>query len=863
MKTYSNKELALKFKSNNEINNFVHKNYSSNRNNIEKLLYLKTQIVDSILIEAWIENKLDKYPITLVAVGGYGREEVFPYSDIDILIIYNSKIDKNFKHCISSFIAKIWDYKLQLSHSVRKINECLKESKSDISSETNMLESRYIFGNKEIYSSFKNKITQGSASSKKNFVNKKIIEQEIRHNKFNATSYMLEPNIKECIGGMRDLNNIFWVSKKVYGISDFHGHYDNKIISKKEFNQVKSSRNFLFNVRYLLHYLNKKPLERLYFENQISLAKFLNYRGNGNQPVERFMKNLYKNISVVKHTNNIILNYINFNLKALRGRFIKINNYFYSKDNMIFINNDESFLKNPSLLLEIFYVMQNRNLQEIEPRTLRLINDSLYLIDSKFRNSKTNQIAFMNILKNDFNVTKILRKMSESGVLGSYWPAFKKSIGQMQFDLFHIYTVDEHTLSVLSNLRFMGTKECNKKYKFIYEVYKNIKDKEVLYLSSLFHDIGKGSNKDHSKVGKDLIYKFAIKHGLSEHQSNTASWLVENHLLMSLTVQKKDINDPIEVIKFATNVKTQERLDYLYLLTIADIRGTNPKLYTDWKDHLLKEFYLLTSKYIATNSILDSSKDAYIKNIKSSVLKKLNTLNNKKFLEDMWSQLPIDYYQKHNDEDLEWHSECLMKKGTNKDFMQIRESPYRGCTQLMIYQKTRKNLLRKITSVFEKLNIQITEANIVTLSNNSSIDTYLLLDSSGKQIKNKYMLNDLKNNIEQVLIDPEKVKISKKTKKASYTKDFTSVLDVEVYSKNNSVTIEVNALDSPGLLSSICEVMDDSNLMIKDAKVSTLGEQVNDIFFVESINFDNFDNFSKKIKNKLKQKLSDLYNSQM
>ena len=580
-----------------------------------------------------------------------------------------------------------------------------------------------------------------------------------------------------------------------------------------------------------------------------------------NTGVEKFMQNFYKHISNIKQLNEILVKYIEDPSSEKFFQKTKIiNDVFYIKNNTISIKNKNVFQKYPSKLFEIFLLKNEEgDLYDISANTIRDIRESLYLIDKNFKNNQRNKKLFMNIFLQDSGVARCLRKMNDYGILASYLKPFSKIVGMMQFDLFHIYTVDEHTLSVLSYTRYMSTKDCKNKYGFVYEIFKNLLSPEILYLGALFHDIGKGNKKDHSKVGSKESLKFCENHGMNKHQSEMVCWLVENHLLMSLTTQKKDISD-IEVIKdFAAIVKTQERLDYLYLLTIADIRGTNPELYTDWKDSLLKELYLSCKSYFRKNKPNIKKPDKYIKNLKKSVEKMLSKNINKNEFEKTWSSFNTDYLRRHSDKEVAWHID-LITNNLNKSVVSFKENQVKGCTELAIYQSFRKNIFSYIANIIDNLNINIVDARIITLKNDQAIDTYLLLDSEGKFIKDKYTLNFLKEKIYNILEDPN-YKINKVTKKQTENiANFKKFIKVYLTQKSNEILVEISTLDHPGLLSKICESFDSCNLMVKDAKISTLGEEANDVFILTPINKQscievNFD----QIESKIREKISELY----
>ena len=844
----------------NIINDYIFSEYEKNVG-IKKLIRNKSRIIDDLVKKSWIKNNFQEKGISLIAVGGYGRSELFPQSDIDILILIDNYSDENIRKNIENFIADIWHLKTSVGHSVRTTKDCVKAVNDDVTTYTNILDSRLIIGDKILYKCLLNSIETKKIWSKKKFLLAKKEEQKNRYNKYSNTGYLLEPNIKEGPGGFRDLQTLTWIAKRNFKTNSLSDLYNINIITKKEYLALLRSERFLSKTRFLLHYFHDKPEERLYFSNQKKLAELFGYDCKTNAGVEKFMQNFYKHITNIKQLNEILIKHIENSIDEKENNENKIiNEEFIIKNNNISIRDKSIFINNPSNIFKIFLLKnENNDLYEISANTIRFIRESLYLIDKNFRTSDENKKLFISIFYQKNGVARCLRKMNDYGVLAAYLKSFSKIVGMMQFDLFHIYTVDEHTLSVLSNTRYMSSKNCKIKYPFVYEVFKKLLYPEILYLGAIFHDIGKGRKQDHSKVGSSESLKFCENHGMSKHQSEMVCWLVQNHLLMSLTTQKKDISDS-EVIKdFASIVKTQERLDCLYLLTIADIRGTNPELYTDWKDSLLKDLYLSCKSYFRKNIFDIKKPDRYIKNLKKTVAKILEEKISKNDLESTWSFLNTEYFRRHSDEEIAWHIELIVNNTPN-NAVSIRESKVKGCSELTIFQNHRKNIFSYVANIIDNLNINIVDARIITLKNNQALDTYLLLDNEGKFIKDKYTLKFLKEKILEVL-DNSNYKINKITKKQTENiASFKNFVNIDITLKAEDLLLEVSTLDHPGLLSKICESLDSCDLMVKDAKISTLGEEANDVFVVIPVNKKKIlDDDICKIKDIIEDKISELY----
>ncbi len=845
----------------NEINNYIFNKYKQ-KTNIKKLLKIKSNIVDKLVKKSWKYNNLKKTDICLIATGGYGRRELFPFSDIDILILLKNYNDKKMLINIEKFISDIWNLKASVGHAVRTNQDCLLEINKDVTVYTNLLDSRLITGDKKIYIEFLDMLENRSSWDENKFITAKIDEQKKRYQKYSNTSYLLEPSIKDGLGSFRDLHTILWIAKKKYNVKSLSELKKIKVITKNEFLALICSERFLSKVRFLLHKNHNKAEERLYFSNQKKLADNFGFIDKGNIGVEKFMQIFYKHIKNIKQQNDIFIKHIyqNTNNKSSNNKKI-INDTFVLKNNTISVIDDSVFMLNPTKIFEILILKNKKNeFYDISANTIKLIRENLYLINANFRKDIKNKKLFISIFYQKKEISTCIRRMHDYGVLSAYLKPFSKIVGMMQFDLFHIYTVDEHTLSVLSNISFMTTLECKNKNLFVYQVFEHIISPEILYLSAIFHDIGKGRKKDHSKIGSSESLKFCQDHGISQFKSSVVSWLVENHLLMSLTVQKKDISDNYIIKEFADKVKTQESLDYLYLLTIADIKGTNPDLYTDWKDALLKKLYLSCKSYFKKNIFYINKPDNYIKNLKKSIEKKLfNKINNNDF-KNLWLNLNTDYLRKHSEEEIAWHIELIIKN-RHKNSLSIKENKRKGCTELVIYQKKRENIFSYIANIIDNLNINIVDARIISLKNNEALDTYSILDQNGSYIKDRYTLGFLREEINNLLLKKNYIIKNITKKQTQNISNFINYINVNIDKRDDLLLIEVNTLDHPGLLSKICESLDTCNLMVKDAKIATVGENANDIFTVIPLNKNLIkEDYINNVKNIINKKILELYN---
>ncbi|HJL79523.1 MAG TPA: [protein-PII] uridylyltransferase, partial [Gammaproteobacteria bacterium] len=558
---------------------------------IKDILSKRCQLNDDII--RFIANQFfyeNKEKLSIIAVGGYGRCELYPNSDTDLLILLDKNSKNNLKNNISKFLTFLWDIGIEASHSTRTIAECIKESKRDISVETSLLESRAIFGSKELFMDYEKKVLTKHSWESEKFFSAKIDEQTYRHNNFNNTAYNLEPNIKDGPGGLRDAHTIFWIAKRL-GFTNIEDLKKDNILNDDQIKLLQESWDSISKIRYALHSLAKRAEDRLLFDYQRILANDFGYKDSDHlMAVEVFMQDYYKAAKTISRFNEICLQI--FDQKINSKRFVakkNIDDNFHIRNKLIGLRKGKDFKDNPSLLLEIFLHFQENNILGIESETINHILENLNLINNQFRSDPNNKRLFIKILKASEGVTHELKRMNLYGVLGLYLPVFGQIEGRMQFDLFHTLTVDEHTLNVVSNIRRLALKRFNHEYPEDSKKMQSLESQEILYLAGLFHDIAKGRGGDHSILGAKDAEDFCISHGMTRYQSKLVSWLVENHLIFSLTAQKKDIHDPLVIKELIEIIGDEERLEYLFLLTVCDVRATNPNLWNSWKERLFKD----------------------------------------------------------------------------------------------------------------------------------------------------------------------------------------------------------------------------------------------------------------------------------
>ena len=623
---------------------------------VRNLLKEHSNFTDEILSSTWrqlLTVDADKH--CLLAVGGFGRQELFPHSDIDLLIIPADKVIPGVQDKMAQFCNFLWDIGLKPGLSIRTVEQSVQAAEADQTIMTNLMENRLIAGNTRLFHQFNQAISPAMIWPSDRFFTAKMIEQDRRHQKYHDTAYNLEPNIKEGPGGLRDLHIINWVFKRHHPSANLKELIKFGYLQHSEYIQLISCMSILWRIRYALHLLTNRGEDRLLFEYQRDLAKQFDFskgQHQFNEDVEQFMQFYFKTILKLQRLNEILLQLFNESLVVERNgqvpipyneHFVIINGYLETRD-------DQVFERQPLALLEIFLIMaKNPSIKGVRTATIRLIRKSLHLIDGSFRNNKDANRLFMELFRQPQGITHQLWNMNQYGVLAAYLPHFANIVARMQYDLFHIYTVDAHTLFVIRNLRLFSLDKHRDELPFCNEIFVFIHKPEILYIAALFHDIAKGMDGDHSMLGESLVTAFCQQHDFSSHDRRLTAWLVSNHLIMSTTAQHKDISDPDVILEFAHKVGSIDYLNHLYILTVADIRATNPELWNGWKDALLKELYSATRNALRRGLQNPSSLEERIQENKKEALEELVGLGYQSDkLERIWNHVNADYFLRYS-----------------------------------------------------------------------------------------------------------------------------------------------------------------------------------------------------------------------
>lgn len=839
-----------------------------NNVSVVQLLHDRSNTIDSIVATIWQSSGLAENNHTaLIAVGGYGRAEMHPASDVDLLILLNEAPDTQLEAQLSAFLTTLWDLGLEVGHSVRTIEQCVEEAIQDLTIITNLIESRYLTGNKDLFDSLQHSISTDNLWPSDAFFEAKMEEQNQRYHQYGDTAYRVEPNLKEGPGGLRDIQTIDWVAERAYGVRLLEIPPDQNLLTKKELNTITQGKQFLWKVRFALHLLAERKEDRLLFDYQRSLAHMFGYENDeNNESVEQFMQRYYRTITELERLNEVLLGVLR--KRILPPTHIKpfhITPLYLNDDNYLAIANPYVFRNHPHTLLGIFHTIEIQpELKGLTPDTIRALRNSLHLIDDAFRSKDKHKQIFMDILKEPSGITFVLRRMNRYGVLAAYIPAFANIVGRMQYDLFHAFTVDDHTLNLVRHIRHLSVPEGRKRYPLLSEIFDMINKPQLLYLAALFHDIAKGRPGSHSELGAVDALAFCQSHGLNEYDSNLVSWLVKQHLLMSTTAQRKDISDP-EIIKdFANTVAIQQRLDYLYLLTVCDIRSTNPTLLTDWKNALLRELYQSTRSYLQQEETLNPSSQELLEEKKNSAASQLLEQGiSREECETFWSEMNPEYLLQHPVDLLVWHIEEIHQTPNDIPIVRMKQDERLSSSQVFIYAKDQSSLFTRICSSLEQMQLNIVAANLAERHTGYALDTLTFLDANGKRVT---VLSDQQNILKTIkrtitstsfTVNPSNYRIPRQLK---YFDIPTRVIFTQNEAKAQTV-LTLYTSDCPGLLTRISEVFYDEELVIHGARVSTLGEEAEDIFYLtDKENHPILDQeHQQRIRDKLKEKLLQLW----
>ena len=798
----------------------------------EPLLKGRSQLVDGVLLEIWKDFDLPT-SAALVAVGGYGREELFPCSDVDLLFLLESPPDEQLGERLTQMISLIWDVGLEIGHSVRTVDECLDEAGRDVTVMTNLLEARLIGGNGRLFERFTTSLR--SHLNPGQFFKAKCLEQEQRYTRHADTPYSLEPNCKESPGGLRDLQLIGWISRAAGFGTHWRDLAKHALITAEEATELRELERFLQHVRIRLHHLAGRREDRLLFDHQEKLARKFGFEASENRRAsEVFMQEYYRNAKKVTQLNTILL--LNFGVEFFPNRYpaaININERFQCVRELLDVRDEGVFDRHPSALLECFLILQQRSeLKGMTARTLRALWRGRKLINADFRHDPANRALFLRLLQQKRGVVHEMRRMNQYGILSFYLPAWRRIVGQMQHDLFHVYTVDQHILQVLRNVRRLMVAEHAHEYPLMTRLATSFEKPWLIHIAALFHDIAKGRGGDHSKLGMKDARDFCASHGLDETDTSLVEWLVGQHLSMSNVAQKQDLSDLDVIRRFGDLVKTERRLTALYILTHADIRGTSPKVWNGWKGKLLEDLFFATQRLLRGATPQQALGIPLRQDDARNLLRYYGLRPGTE--DSLWAQLDTVYFMRHEAEEIAWHTRMLYYRiESDEPVVKARPSHNGEGLQVMVYMKDQPDLFVRLCGFFARLGFSIADAKIHTTRHGFALDSFVLLDP-GQEIHYRDLINLLEHDLTERLqsntpIDqPATGRLSREVRHFPITPE----VNIRPDERGQYYIMSVTAADRPGLLFGVAQTLVNYRINLHTAKIATLGERVEDTFLI-------------------------------
>jgi len=807
-----------------------------------ELVHARSKLIDELLIRLWKEQ-LEHSNAALVAVGGYGRGELHPGSDIDVMLLLPESVPAEAEESLSGFVTALWDIGLEVGHSVRTVTQCFDEASADLTIATTLMESRLLVGPDALFQEMQASIEPDRMWPSAVFFEEKRKEQISRHHRYHDTAYNLEPNVKGSPGGLRDIQMIGWVAKRHFGASTLAELVDHEFLTPGQLQRLQDGEHFLWRIRFALHVLTGRREDRLLFDHQTRLAEMLGYEdASYTLAIEQLMQRYYRTVMELSRLNEMLLQqFEEAILMDPTTPAIPLNDRFEVKNGFLKTINEGVFARDPSAMLELFLLLQQHSdLRGVSAYTVGSVKRNLHRIDDEFRQNPRNHRLFLNILRAPEGVTHELRRMNLYGVLGRYIPAFGRIVGRMQYDLFHAYTVDEHTLFVVSNLRRFALQRFNDEFPHCSTIMQSLEVPEIAYLGGLFHDIAKGRGGDHSELGAVDAEAFCLEHGLSKYESRTVAWLVRHHLILSTTAQKKDLGDPDVINEFAETVGDPVHLDYLYLLTVADVRGTDPKLWNSWKAQLFRDLYELTRRALRrglenpleSEQLIAEKQDKARRYLKTAGIDDAQTAA-------VWELFNDHYFLRYRSSEIAWQTAWLARSDTNDDtgLVDVRRRRTGDGVEAVLLTPQSKRTFAQVTAVLDELGMTIMDARIVPLDKHYSIDTYVFMESDKRIDIDEQRIDKIRRSLTRVLetSDDQVTRVTRAVTRQARMFSTPTRIAFSADKANEQTVLELVTADRPGLLSTVGQVFIAQEVNIAAAKIMTIGERAEDVFHISDL----------------------------
>jgi len=797
---------------------------------IDAALRAHALAVDDVLIQQWNKHGLNQSPITLMAVGGYARFELFPHSDVDILLLHDSdEIEKIAG--IDGFLSEAWDLGFEIGHSVRSVEECVAEAAQDVTIATSLLERRYITGAMGNPLALDQRWQQ--TFNVDHFVKAKRFEQQQRYARYEDTAYNLEPNVKESPGGLRDTQMVLWLSRAITGAASLDALVSQGFLNRRECDALAAAYAQIKFLRARLHLLARRREDRLVFELQNALADSLGLTASGSlRASEVLMKRYYQSARQLRLFNDILIDALTSNRNAPKVPIA--DTPFSGCDGKLDLTTRGSNLSSLQILQAFRLLYRDRAYSSFTPELRRAILRSVQAFPEDAFDTDACRALCIDFLRGGHGVYHALKAMNELGVLGKLVPPWQRIVGQMQHDLFHVYTVDQHILMVLRNMRRFADPAHSHEYPLCSELMQDFPERELLYLACIFHDIAKGRGGDHSELGMEDARNYCTQLGLSPEQVELVAWLVEHHLSMSSFAQKRDIADPVVVQEFARLVGTEKRLLALYLLTVADIRGTSPKVWNNWKARLLEQLFRATRRLFTASgedNVFDALADRLIESRRLLALYAVDVERAEKF----WRTLDSVYLQRHSADEIAWHARNLFfRVDTEVPVVRTRLMPSGEGLQIMVYVKDRPELFARTMAVFARLGFSVLEARVHTSKTGYALDTFTVVNPGSAKVAYRDVTQLLEHAIIEALADSRPLATPPLGKVTRQQRHFpiSPVIEITGDEQGLRFVLEIVAADRTGLLARIAEVLSQREVSIQTARVNTLGARAEDVFVV-------------------------------
>ncbi|MEW5893030.1 MAG: [protein-PII] uridylyltransferase [Pseudomonadota bacterium] len=793
-----------------------------------------SQAVDRLLRAIWQDHDL---PCTtaLVAVGGYGRAELYPQSDIDLLFLLDDQLDEAECARFEPLIGLLWDVGLPIGHSVRRLSECLDESRKDITIQTNLLEARFLAGDKALFGRFQQAFAR--QLDPQAFLEAKLLEQNNRHGRFADRAMLLEPNLKESPGGLRDLHTVQWVSRALGLPWHLAGLARAGLLEPAEVRRLSAALRLVSRLRIELHLAAKRREDRLLFEYQEPLAQAFGLTAQGGRrAAELLMQRYYQAAREISFANELLLGILRQRQKPIvEIAPIADAPGFLHRGNRLDLADENLYERRPEAIFQTILVLQRHpELQGLTPNAYRALWRASRRIDADFRRNPANRAAFLDILRQPRGVTQATRLLHRLGILGRYLPAFGRITGQLQHDLVHIYPVDEHTLMVLRNLRRLALSEFAHEFPLAHRLMREFKRHDLLYLAALFHDIAKGRGGDHSTLGTVDARRFGQAHGMAKADVDLVAWLVREHLSLSRTAQKEDLSDPEVITAFARRCGSVERLTALYLLTMADIRGTNPRIWNAWKEKLLRELYLASRRVLEGGAPVQDDIEAKKEQARAA----LRLYGYEPGAEQvLWSKLDDVYFLRHEAQAIAWQTRRLLPllgRG-ERLIVRARLAPIGEGAEVLVYAPDEPGLFARICGFFAGMQYTVLEAKAHTTRDGFALDSFLVMDEANRAVAYRDVLSYIEYELRAALQAKRPLaglgglRLSRRLKYFPIEPELT----LSPSDSGHSHVLSFTAGDRPGLLYDVARILSRYQVELSSARVNTLGGRAEDVFVLK------------------------------